>query len=130
MHREYIYSVRGKDIHNFALDVLKYIFLLSKTQITLENPRGRNRSSFKKMTKPIKSAFLLDFFEISKDCEKNSCSENFTYTRRHTKWSLYQIKNILYQIKNIFKKLMTVIIKIFFYSIINYSIINQDLIAA
>lgn len=59
------------------------------------------------MTEPIKSASLLDFFEISKDCEKNSCSENYTYIKRRTKRLLYQIKNIL-------SKLMIVIIEIFF----------------
>lgn len=35
------------------------------------------------MTKPTKSASLLDLFEISKDYEKNPCLENYTYIRRH-----------------------------------------------
>ncbi|CAL1682833.1 unnamed protein product [Lasius platythorax] len=50
-----------------------------KTQVTPSARRSKRSQSTEpqKVTKPIKSASLLDFFKItSKDCEQNPCSEN------------------------------------------------------
>lgn len=50
-----------------------------KTQVTPSARRSKRSQSTEpqKVTKPTKSASLLDFFKItSKDCEQNPCSEN------------------------------------------------------